>query len=371
MQTVQFRLCISAAALFVAGVLAGPADAARIKDLCEVQGVRGNDLRGIGLVVGLAGTGDKSAAALRAQQHVLERMDMEIESLKDLKTDNTAVVTVTAVLPPYAKEGTRIDVTVAAVGDCKSLEGGVLLETLLYGGQGDSARVYAVAQGPVTVGGFNAGGGGTNVQKNHPTVGRLPMGAYVEREVPSTITDGERLTLVLKRPDFATADNIQRAINRQMGEGTALALGAGAVNVRIPKSEQQSLIGFIAKLEQMDVEADVPAKVVINVRTGTIVVGGNVSIRPCQVAHGNLTITVQSTPVVSQPPPFSGGETVVSEIVDVVPEEETAALMAVEGTSAGDVAMALNKLKATPRDMIAIFQALREAGALEADLELM
>ena len=340
-----------------------------IKDLCEIQGARGNTLRGIGLVVGLSGTGDSAAAAIRAQERMLERMTIDIDSRNELASDNIAVVTVTAMLPAFAKAGTRIDVQVQSLYDSDSLQGGTLLETLLYG---MDDRVYAVAQGSISIGGFSAGrGGGAGVQQNHVTAGRIPMGAFVEREVPATITDGERLMLLLKQADFTTANNIQKAVDARFGAGSAYALSAGSVSVRFPPEAQGQLVQFIAQLEQIPVEAGRRARVVVNERTGTIVVGGDVMIRPSQVAHGNLTITIAATPIISQPLPFARGETVITEIEDLEVIEQEAYLMPVEGTSAAEVAQTLNRLKVTPRDMIAIFQALREAGALQADLEIM
>lgn len=350
-------------------VAAPIASASRIKDLCQIQGARGNILKGIGIVVGLAGTGDQNPAAIRAQERMLSRLGVDVESADELKSENIAIAIVTAVIPPFAKEGTRIDVLVSSIYDCESLEGGTLLDTHLAGADN---RVYAVAQGPVSIGGFNVAAGGAAVRKNHVTAGRIPMGAFIEREVPSTITDGERIMLLLKRPDFKTADNIQRALNKQILSGCAAALGAGTVNVKVPLEAQSDLVAFIARVQDINVEAGMPARVVINERTGTIVVGGEVMVKPCQVAHGSLTLRIATTPVISQPLPFSPlGETVETEVGEVVSEEEEAYLLPVEGTSAADVANALNKLKVTPRDMISIFQALREAGALEADLEIM
>lgn len=353
-------------AIFLAAAV--PARATFVGDLCEVQGVRGNSLTGIGIVVGLAGTGDKAAAAIRAQERMLKRLTIDVGSASELSSSNSAIVIVTATLPAFAKEGTRIDVQVSSLYDSESLEGGILLDTLLDGQDG---QTYAVARGPVSTGGFNADAGGAQARQNHVTVGRVPNGAFVEREVPSTITDGERLMLTINQPDFVTADNIQAAINTAYGPGSAFAFGAGAINVRIPSTKQADLVGFIAELQRLDVEARQPARVVINERTGTIVVGGNVAVRPCQVAHGNITIEVAVTPVVSQPNPLAEGETVVGEVADVTVTQEDAYLMPVEGTTAADVAKALNQLKVTPRDMISIFQALREAGALEAELEIM
>lgn len=344
-------------------------DATRIKNLCEIQGARGNTVKGVGIVVGLAGTGDGANDAIRAQEEILRRMGVEIEERADLSSENAAIVAVTAVIPPFAKEGTRIDVTASSLYDAESLEGGTLLETLL---QGVDNRVYAIAQGPVSVGGFQAGTSGNDqVRLNHVTSGRIPMGGYVEREIPSTITDGERIMLLLKRPDFGTAQNLQQAIDAEYGDGTAAALGAGTISVIIPPPRRPNLVNFIAELQNLDVRPDVSAQVVINERTGTLVVGGEVMVRPCHVAHGGLAIRISSVPVISQPAPFGEGETVVTEEQVVEVEEFDAQLMPLEGTTAAQVAEGLNRLKVTPRDMIAIFQALREAGVMDADLEIM
>jgi flagellar P-ring protein precursor FlgI len=356
------------ALLGLALLCAATASATRIKDLCEIQGAQTNSLKGVGLVVGLAGTGDKARAAIVAQERLLERLNVEIDSLSQLESDNVAVVMITADLPPFAKQGTRIDVLVNSLYDAKSLEGGTLLETLLFGIDNE---VYAVAQGPISVGGFNVGSSGSSIRKNHVTAGRIPAGASVEREVPATITDGERINLLLRQPDFTTASRIVEAVNRVAGPGSASALGAGTVNIKIPPEEQADLVGFIARVQDLEVVPDYPAKVVINERTGTIVVGGQAIIKPCQVAHGSLSITIATTPQVSQPAPFSQGVTADITQSEIVAQEEGAYLMPVQGTSAREVADALNKLKVTPRDMIAIFQALREAGALDAALEIM
>lgn len=365
--TYRTFLTIAMAGLCMA--LATSAHATRIKNLCEIQGARGNTVKGVGIVVGLAGTGDSAADAVRAQEEVLRRLGVKVEGRSDLSSDNVAIVAVTAVIPPFAKEGTRIDVTASSLYDADSLEGGTLLETLL---QGVDNNVYAVAQGPVSVGGFLASaGGGTEITSNHVTAGRIPMGAYVEREIPSTITDGERIMLLVKRPDFGTAENLQEAINEKYGANTSAALGAGTVSVVIPADRRANLVNFIAELENLDVRADVQARVVINERTGTLVVGGEVVVRPCHVAHGGLSIQISSVPLVSQPAPLSRGETVVTEQRQVEVEQQEARLMPLEGTTAAQVAEGLNRLKVTPLDMIAIFQALREAGVMDADLEIM
>ncbi|MFP4171349.1 MAG: flagellar basal body P-ring protein FlgI [Candidatus Hydrogenedentota bacterium] len=356
-------------ALFV-GVLSlmSPAHAARLGDVCEIQGAQGNHLRGIGIVVGLDGTGDSSEAAVVAQQRMLDRMEIGVDSLGDLSSDNSAIVMVTSEVPAFGKAGTRVDAQVSSLYDAESLEGGLLLETLLYG---IDNNVYAVAQGPVSVGGFEAEGDGAGVQQNHVTAGRAPMGATIEREIPTNITDGERITLLLKQPNFRTANNIQQAINNEIAPQSAVAYGAGSVTVRIPEDRQPDLTSFVAELQSLEVESESVAKVVINERTGTIVVGGDVMIKPVQIAHGNLSIQIAETPVAAMPEPFTDADPVEQEIVDIEVTEEEAHLMPVEGASAAEVAAALNNLRVTPRDMIAIFQALRHAGALEADLEIM
>ena len=354
------------------GILSADANAARIKNLCEVQGARGNALKGVGLIVGLAGTGDKKTNVTpRARQTMLRRMGVDVGDVPDVVSskNNVATVVVTAIVPAFAKEGTRIDVQVSALYDAQSLEGGTLLDTHLMGVDGE---VYALAQGSISVGGFNvSGGGGSSVTKNHVTAGRIPMGAFVEREIPSTITDGERLLLLLKRPDFGTAHNIQMAINEELDGPCALALGAGTVRVMIPKSQRPYLVHFIAELLDIDVESDARSRVVINERTGTLVVGGDVRVMPCHVAHGSLKIRITATPLVSQPLPFSGGFTSETEVIDLEVEEEDAFLMPLQGASAADVAEGLNRLMVTPRDLISIFQALRAAGVMDADLEIM
>jgi flagellar P-ring protein precursor FlgI len=365
------RRAMAWAVALMAAMFTCSAHATRLGDLVEVQGARGNLLKGIGIVVGLAGTGDSARNTIISQERMLERLGIDVKDVKELSSKNSAIVIVTAELPAFAKEGTQLDVKVDSLYDCESLEGGQLMETHLYG-PGDNTTVYAVAQGPVSVGGFNAdASGGTKVRKNHVTAGRIPMGAFVEREAPSRITDGERITLLLKRPDFATASAIQRAINSAYSMEVARALGGGTINVRIPDGEQGDLVSFISHLQAMDINTPAPTNVVINERTGTIVMGGNVMIKPCQVAHGSLTITIANTPQVSQPNPFGQGQTVVTNTQDLGAVEEEAYLMPVQGTSAVEVADALNKLRVTPRDMISIFQALRTAGALEADIEVM
>jgi len=342
----------------------------RVKDVADIQGARSNFLRGYGLVVGLDGTGDGAALALRTQQRLLRRMKIEITEARELSSDNVAVVMVTAELPPFAKEGTRIDVVVNCLGDATSLEGGTLLETLLVG---IDEEIYAVAQGSVSIGGFNVSGAGAGagIQKNHPTVGLIPRGALVEREVPSIITDGRSINLLPHHRDFVTASRMAMAINDGLGEDIAVALNAGMVNVRIPNEWMGDMVGFVAAVQEIEVRPDQPAKVLINERTGTVVIGGDVTLSPVAIAHGNLTIEVSVATEVSQPSPLSRGETVVTQAAVGQVTEEKARLIPVEGADVKELADALNKLQVTPRDLMSIFQALKRAGALHADLEIM
>lgn len=340
----------------------------RLGDISGVQGARPNDLIGYGLVVGLAGTGDGASAAIRAQERMLRRFDIDVASVSELKSDNVSAVIVTAKLPPFAKTGSRIDVLVSSLFDTESLEGGTLLRTLLEGVDG---KVYAVAQGPLSVGGFNAGAGGAQAVKNHVTVGRVPRGAIVEREVPATIFDHDTLTFILDRPNFLTAANTAAAINQRFGKEIAEAFTAGTIRIRVPEEHYTNAIGFVADIENVIVETDEQARVIINERTGTVIVSGKVTVTPVSVAHGGLTITISSTPKVSQPPGFSPGQTTVTTEEQVEFEEETGYLLPVGGASAQELAETLNKLELTPRDIISVFQALKEAGALNAKLEIM
>jgi flagellar P-ring protein precursor FlgI len=275
---------------------------------------------------------------------------------------------VTAELPPFDKEGSRIDVLVNSLFDAKSLEGGTLLETLLEGIDG---QIYAVAQGPLSVGGFNVGAGGAGIQKNHTAVGRIPDGAIVEREVPSLITDGRSINLLPRHRDFVTASRIAAAINDGLAHDMAVALNAGMINVRIPDEWMDDPVGFIAAVQEIKVMPDRPAKVLINERTGTVVIGGDITLSPVAIAHGNLTIEISTEPEVWQPLPRSRGRTVATETVTPEAVEDAARLIPVEGADVKEIAEALNRLQVTPRDLISIFQALKEAGALHARLEIM
>lgn len=348
--------------------------AVRLKDIARVEGVRDNQLIGYGLVVGLNGTGDSSSTDFTFQSIVsmLENMGVTV-SKDDISVSNVAAVVVTANLPPFIQPGNRIDVTVSSLGNATDLQGGTLLMTPLMAANGN---VYAVAQGALSIGGFNtgtAGGGGASVQKNHPTVGRIPDGALIEREVPTRFVKENALKIVLRRPDFTTSSRVVKSINKYLNADKAFALDAGTIKVFIPEGKRDRIIGFIAELESVAVEPDSVARIVINERTGTIVAGQHVKISTIAVSHGNLSIEIKSRYNVSQPPSFaeSGSTVVTSETQTYIEEEESRMIVLDAGVNIGDVASALNALGVTPRDMISIFQAMKEAGALQAELVIM
>jgi len=346
---------------------------ARVKDVARVLGIRDNSLYGYGLVVGLQGTGDKSTSSPFTPQtiaNMLQRLGIAVP-VERLEGKNVAAVIVTAKLPPFAKPGSTLDVTVSSLGDASTLQGGTLLLTPL---QGPDARVYALAQGPLSVGGSAAGGAsGDTVQKNHPTVGRIPNGGVVEREIASAL-DTASVTLMLQRPDATTAVRLADAVNGA-GEGAvARAIDPSTVIVSVPASYQPRLMEFIARIEILTLSVDVPARVVINERTGTIIMGSRLRISTVAIAHGNLTIQVKERPQVSQPGAFApqGAQTVVVPRSTITVKEEKSRLLVVdEGVSIGDVVQGLNALGVTPRDLISIMQAIRAAGALMAELEIM
>lgn len=366
------RCVLTAFLLFVAvAVASGPADAARIKDLASIAGVRENSLIGYGLIIGLNGTGDKTGTLFTIQSlsSMLSKMGVAVDA-NAAKVKNVAAVVVTAKLPPFVKPGARIDVVVSSLGDATSLQGGTLLLTPL---QGADQQVYAVAQGPVSIGGFLGGKDGDTVQKNHPTVGRVAGGAVVERVVPVDLADKASLTLLLRQPDFTTATRVASAINAKLGAGDATAADSGTVRLRVPDAYQGRVVELVADIEGLDVHVDLPAKVVVNERTGTIVMGEHVRIADVAVSHGNLTIRVKTELQVSQPPPLSErGQTVVtpSRQTDVT-EEEAQVILLPQGTSIGEVVRGLNAIGVTPRDLIAILQAMQAAGALQAELEML
>ncbi len=347
-----------------------PGHGARIKDIAKIVGVRNNQLVGYGLIGGLNGTGDKQGTEFTIQSltNMLIKMGLNVDPVQ-VKVKNVAAVMVTAELPAFARPGMRLDVTVSSIGDAKSLQGGTLLMTPLQGVDGET---YALAQGAVSLGGFSAGGGGDSAGKNHPTVGMIPSGAMVERSVVVPIQLRERIHFVLNQPDFTTAEAVSRAMNRQIGETVAFSQDSRTVFVDVPPSFQEHVVDFIARLETVEVSVDAPARVVVNERTGTVVMGENVRISTVAVSHGGLSVVIQEEPVISQPAPFGQGETVVTSDIEVSVEEEASHLMVLPaGVSLGDVVKALNAVGVTPRDLIAILQAMKGAGALSAELVIM
>ncbi len=348
---------------------AGP----RIKDVADFEGVRENQLVGYGLVVGLNGTGDSlrnSPFTRQSLAAMLERLGVNASS-GNLNTRNVAAVMVTANLPPFASQGSRIDVTVSALGDARSLAGGQLLVTPLMGAD---QQVYAVAQGPLAIGGFSASGqSGSSVTRGVPTAGRIASGALVEREIDFDIAAQIELRLALRNPDFTTARRIAAAINGAVGVEAARAANPGTVVLRRPADYAGDMVSLVGRIENLEVEVDTPARIVIDESSGIVVMGENVKVSTVAIAQGNLTISIQEDPFVSQPAPFSrGGETVVVPSSSVNVEEEEGGLVIVPGgVPLRQLVNGLNALGVTPRDMISILQALKAAGAIQAEIEVM
>jgi flagellar P-ring protein FlgI len=349
------------------------ANATRIKDIAQIHGVRENQLLGYGLVTGLNGTGDdmkKSVTTLQAIYNMMTRQGITIhpEDINQIKVKNVAAVMVIASLPPFIKSGSTIDVQVSSMGDSKSLAGGTLLMTPLRGPDG---KTYAVAQGPLTVGAFSFGGRAAEVQQNHPTAGRIANGAIVEKSIPVTLGGDGHLMYQLQSADFTTASNMAESVNRRFGQGTAFPDSPGTVKITIPKQYKNNLINFVSTLEVLNVTADTSAKLVVNERTGTIVMGKDIRLSTVAVSHGNLSLIIREDPNVSQPLPFSEGSTVVTPQTDITVVEEEGQLVVLDmqnGVSIGEIANALNAIGATPRDLIAIFQAIKASGSLYGDL---
>jgi flagellar P-ring protein precursor FlgI len=344
--------------------------ASRIKDLALVAGARDNQLVGFGLVVGLAGDGDKDPVyTVQPIANMLQRYGITVPA-STLSAKNVAAVMVTADIHAFVREGTRIDVTVASMGDAKSLQGGILLQTPLLGGDGET---YAVAQGALSIGGFSAGqggAGGATVQKNHPNVGQIANGALVEKEVPNQIVQKSQIDLLLREPDFTTAARMAYAVN-EVFTNSAKALDPTTVRVKVPEGLDHAAVDFIARLEAIELTPDVAARIIINERTGTIVATSRIKISSCAVSHGDLTITIASSPEASQPGPLSKGKTAILPRTDTKAEEAKGKLLPLpDMPSVEKVATALNAIGVTPRDMMAIFQAMKSAGALQADLIL-
>ncbi|MFS4549246.1 flagellar basal body P-ring protein FlgI [Comamonas resistens] len=352
-----------------------PAHATRIKEVAAIQGVRSNQLTGYGLVVGLDGTGDQTTQMPYTKQalaNYLEQMGIALPATGNaaqLQLKNVAAVIITADLPAFAQPGQAIDINVSSMGNAKSLKGGTLVATPLRGADGE---IYALAQGNVVVGGAGAAAGGSKVQVNHLNAGRVPQGAQVERAVPTPINQGNTITLGLNQTDFQTADKMVRAINQRMGAGTAMALDGRTVQVNAP-IDPGSRVRMIAEIQEMPIETSKPAaKVVINARTGSIVLNQAVTLGPCAIAHGNLSITISTTPVISQPAPFSQGQTVVAQKSDIQVKQEPGKVINMPNSpQLTDVVRALNSLGATPQDLLAILQAIKAAGAMDAELEVI
>ena len=349
------------------------AHAARIKDIADIKGVRQNQLVGYGLVIGLDGTGDSDAALFTIQSltSLLEKMGVTVQPKDIDDVENVAAVMVTANLPPFASQGSRIDALVSSIGDAENLQGGTLLYTPLKGADG---KVYAIAQGPVSTGGFSvSGNSGDQVQKNFPTVGRVVGGALVENEIHSDFNQKDSLTLALHDPDFTTASRVAQAINRAFYSQLARTENAGSIHVSVPENYLGNTVQFVTMIESLGVTPDMVSKVVVNERTGTVIMGENVRIATIAIAHGNLSIQIDESQQVSQPLPFSrSGRTVVTPESDIVVQEGKNPIFLVEsGVSIGELVKALNALGVSPRDLIAIFQALKAAGALQAELEII
>jgi flagellar P-ring protein precursor FlgI len=351
-----------------------PVDAARLKDLASIEGVRDNYLVGYGLVVGLAGKGDTKQTVFSAQSltNMLERMGVAV-SPTGIQVRNTAAVMITASLPPFARPGQKVDVLVSAIGDAATLQGGTLIVSPLRSLDG---QVYANAQGSVVTGGFSAGAGGVSRTVNHPTAGRIPEGAIVERQAPSVVPN-ENMRWMLHHADFTTAERIAEQINQVFASkddpSIATAENSGTVQVKIPPLFHGRSSIFIAEMEKLRVDVDVAARVVVNERTGTIVIGGEVSIAPVAILHGSLSVEIQKHLLVSQPTPFSQGGTtkVVPDVAVNATEQKASSLMLQKGATVEELAKSLLAIGATPRDIIAILQSLRASGALDAEVEVI
>ena len=362
-------LCLS-----VSGLAFAESAVTRIKDIAKVQGVRSNQLVGYGLVMGLDGTGDsnKTLEVLQSVANMLRKFGVTIDQAS-LKTKNVAAVVVTATLPPFVREGDTIDVAVSSMGDAKSIQGGTLIQTPLQAGNGE---VYAVAQGAVSTGGFTAGNSssGSTRQKNFPTVGMTPNGAIVERTVEDDLGQDGTLSLSLANPDFTTASRVAQAINMRYA-GVATAANPGRVDIRIPPFFRNNVVSFVAGIEELPIMPDNIAKVVVNERTGTIVMGGDVAVDNIAITQGGISISIETEQDVSQPMPYSmgsGAKTVTTKNDNVSVSEEKANTIVLDATAnVNDIVGALNAVGATPRDIISILQAMKAAGALHAELEII
>jgi flagellar P-ring protein precursor FlgI len=372
----RIALRVGILALVVAFLLAllfvVPAHATRLKEVAAVQGVRSNQLVGYGLVIGLDGTGDQTTQApftTQGLQSMLQQLGVTLPAGTTMQLKNVAAVIVTASLPAFAQPGQAIDIDVSSIANAKSLRGGTLVATPLKGADG---QVYAIAQGNLIVGGAGAAAGGSKVTINHLSAGRIPEGATVERAVPTPLSQGDTLELDLNSADYATARAVANAINTSKGAGIARAVDGRVVKVKAP-ADADARVGFLADLENLNIDLAAPAaKIVMNARTGSIVMNQAVTLAPCAVAHGSLSVTINSNPQVSQPAPNSNGQTVTTDKTDIAISAQAGSLVNMPaGTKLADVVKALNALGATPQDLLAILQAMKAAGALTADIEVI
>jgi flagellar P-ring protein precursor FlgI len=363
MRIIQVLMVIGAALL-----LALPCSSqVRIKDIAGVQGARGNQLMGYGIVVGLDGSGDSNQTIFTAQSvlNTLKRLNINVDPAI-IKVKNVAAVIVTADLPAFVKNGNRIDVTVSSLGDARSLQGGTLIQAPLQGADGS---VYAVAQGPVSIGGFNVSAGGASAQKNHVNAGRIPAGAIVEREVPTSISDGSSVEVALKSPDFTTASRIADAVNEKMPETRSMAVDPYTVRVGVPAAFKNNLIGFLAQVETISVTPDTKATIVVNEKTGTVVISGDVRVNACAISHGSIQVKVENTPIVIPPVPFTTTKPVVVPQKDVIVKETGGKLgMVPASKTLDDLVEALNKLGVTTRDLISILQSMHAGGHISGEI---
>jgi len=348
------------------------ASAARIKDIASLKGVRTNQLLGYGLVVGLNGTGDGSGTKFTTQSlvNMMERLGIHTLS-GSVKVANVAAVMVTADLPPFAKQGSKLDVLISSIGDAKSLQGGTLLMTSLKAADNN---IYAIAQGPLIVGGYtSSGSSGSESTKNHPTVARIPNGASIEKEIIFDFNELEDLTIALNEPDFTTAQRISIAINKGLSRNIATPVDSGTVRVDVSDADRDKMVNLVASIEQIDVQPDTEAKIILSERTGTVIMGSDVRISAVAIAHGNLSIQIKEKSDVSQPGAFSQGQTAVTPNSDVSVKEDNSNIILIEpeGASLGALVKALNAIGVSPRDLITVFQAIKASGALQAELEII
>jgi len=367
----QFKLELLAILLMCCVMISPNANAERLKDITSIQGVRSNQLIGYGLVVGLDGTGDQTIQTPFTVQSIIsmmQQMGVNLPPGTNLLLKNIASVMVTSSLPPFAQPGQTLDVTVSSMGNAKSLRGGTLLMTSLKGTDG---QIYAIAQGNLVVGGVGASANGAQTQINHLSVGRISEGATVERALPNPLSQANSINLELKESDFSTANIVAEAINKKFGQHTALAESGRVIKVRTP--DDQSRVAFLAALESINVNpAATPARIILNARTGSVVMNKAVTLDSCAVSHGNLSVVINTSPVISQPGPFADGQTISTAVSQIdITSEPGKVLKLNSGANLADVVKALNAIGATPQDLLAILQAMKAAGALRAELEII